>query len=190
MDEPLAAPAFAAQDFNAIKTSLDGIAASSQKVSKSLTSAFSSAVVSGKSFDQTLLGIGTSLSKIALNAALEPVQKGLSGALSSLFSGLSSGASASAGAAVTPFAEGGIVAQPTFFGSGGSVGLMGERGAEAIVPLARGPNGALGLAAPGGAQPMSVNVTIATQDADSFRRSSQQISTTLARAVARGQRGL
>ena len=42
---------------------------------------------------------------------------------------------------MAPFADGGVVASPTFFGANGSVGLMGERGAEAIMPLARGPDG-------------------------------------------------
>ena len=89
---------------------------------------------------------------------------------------------------VAPFADGGIVASPTFFGAGGSVGLMGERGAEAIMPLARGPNGQLGIAAQSASRPATINVTIATNDAESFRRSESQVAGALARAVARGQR--
>jgi len=82
------------------------------------------------------------------------------------------------------------VAQPTYFSSGGNVGLMGERGAEAILPLARGPDGRLGVAAAGQGGAMTVNVTISTVDAESFRRSQVQVASALARAVARGQRGL
>ena len=82
------------------------------------------------------------------------------------------------------------MAQPTFFGNGGNVGLMGERGAEAILPLARGPDGRLGVAASGQGGPVNVTVNIATGDAESFRRSQVQITSALARAVARGQRGL
>jgi phage-related minor tail protein len=66
---------------------------------------------------------------------------------------------------------------------------MGERGAEAVMPLARGPDGRLGVRG-GGARPVSVTVNIATPDADSFRRSEAQVAATLARAVARGRRGL
>ena len=66
---------------------------------------------------------------------------------------------------------------------------MGERGAEAIVPLARGPDGRLGVAG-GSGRPVSVTVNIATPDAESFRRSEAQVGASLARAVARGQRGL
>jgi phage-related minor tail protein len=47
---------------------------------------------------------------------------------------------------VIPFAKGGITDRPTYFPmSGGRVGLMGEAGEEAILPLSRGANGKLGV---------------------------------------------
>ena len=97
---------------------------------------------------------------------------------------------AAAGLLLERGAQGGVVAQPTFFASNGGVGLMGERGAEAIMPLARGPDGRLGVAAGPQGVPVSVTVNIAASDAESFRRSQVQITSALARAVARGQRGL
>lgn len=178
----ISAPAFAAQDLNLVKTTLDGISLSSDKVAKSLTNAFSGAIVSGKSFDETLRTITASLAKMVLNAGTQPITAGLSSLLSSSFSGLSN--------QVTPFAEGGIVSQPTFFGSGGAMGLMGEKGAEAIMPLSRGPDGRLGIAASGGSRGPTINVSISTPDAESFRRSEAQVTGALARAVARGQRSL
>lgn len=45
------------------------------------------------------------------------------------------------------FALGGVVAAPTLFGHGGRLGLMGEAGPEAILPLRRGRDGRLGVAA-------------------------------------------
>lgn len=52
---------------------------------------------------------------------------------------------------IKPFAMGGIVTKPTFFkyADGGSFnnGVMGEAGPEAIMPLKRGPDGKLGVAA-------------------------------------------
>lgn len=52
---------------------------------------------------------------------------------------------------VVAFANGGIVGGPTMFPMrGGNVGLMGEAGEEAIVPLRRGSNGRLGVEASGG----------------------------------------
>jgi len=167
-----------------VTTSLDAINISADRVAASLTGAFSKAATSGKAFDATLQGVLGNLSKMALNTALPPLQQGLSALVSAAFGG------DGGGPRITPFAQGGVVAQPTYFSSGGNVGLMGERGAEAILPLARGPDGRLGVAAAGQGGAMTVNVTISTADAESFRRSQVQIASTLARAVARGQRGL
>ena len=184
--DPLSSP-FAAGDLAQVGKTLDGLNISADKVAKSLTGAFASAIVSGKSFDKTLQGLALSLSKLALNAALKPLGDSLQSAVSGLFQG---SAPAAAPLPVTPFAEGGIVSRPTFFGSGGGLGLMGERGAEAILPLSRGPDGRLGLAAQGGPRAAAINVQITTPDVESFRHSQVQVAGALARAVARGQRGL
>ncbi len=58
------------------------------------------------------------------------------------------------------------------------------------MPLARGPDGRLGVRSGGGGRPLSVTVNVSTPDAESFRRSEAQVSAALARAVARGQRGM
>jgi len=56
-----------------------------------------------------------------------------------------------AGGNVVPFAAGGVVSGPTSFPmAGGRMGLMGEAGPEAIMPLARGPDGRLGVRSSGG----------------------------------------
>jgi phage-related minor tail protein len=91
---------------------------------------------------------------------------------------------------VMPFAKGGVVGAPAYFPLGRGLGLMGERGAEAVMPLARGPDGRLGVQAGAAARPASITVNISTPDAESFRRSEAQVSAALARAVARGQRGM
>lgn len=181
-------PAFVASDLQQIGAALDAIDLSAARVSKSLASAFAGAVIQGRSFEDTLRAIGVKLSTMALEAALKPAMQGLGSALSGAFSGgFGGGAQA---LPVTPFADGGVVAAPTFFGSGGGLGLMGEKGAEAILPLARGPDGRLGLATSASGGATSINVTIATQDAESFRRSQGQVEAALARAVARGRRSL
>ncbi|CAN0444218.1 unnamed protein product [Phaeothamnion confervicola] len=66
---------------------------------------------------------------------------------------------------------------------------MGEAGAEAIMPLARGRDGKLGVRM-GGGQGVNVTVNISTPDATSFRQSQSQIASVITRAVARGQRNL
>ena len=44
------------------------------------------------------------------------------------------------------------------------------------MPLARGPDGRLGVRSGGGGRPMSVTVNVSTPDAESFRRSEAQVS--------------
>ncbi len=51
---------------------------------------------------------------------------------------------------IVPYAKGGIVNQPTLFPFAKGIGLMGEAGPEAILPLKRGKGGRLGVAMQGG----------------------------------------
>ena len=67
---------------------------------------------------------------------------------------------------------------------------MGEAGAEAILPLRRGADGSLGVAASGSGSTQSIVFNVTATDAASFRKSEGQISAMLARSVARGRRGL
>ena len=56
-----------------------------------------------------------------------------------------------AGNNIVPYRKGGVVAAPTMFQYGGSkLGIMGEAGPEAILPLKRGSSGRLGVEMHGG----------------------------------------
>jgi phage-related minor tail protein len=181
-----AAGPFQTQDLATAKALLDQIAASGAKATSTLASGFQNASANGKTLNAVLLSVAQSLAKTAVTSGAQLLAQGISaGANAALGDAFSA-------APVAPFADGGVVASPTYFGAGGgSVGLMGERGAEAILPLARGPNGQLGVAAQDGARaPVAVTVNIAAQDVESFKRSESQIASALARAVARGQRNL
>lgn len=177
---------FQALDLKTTKALLKDINSVAASATKTLSSGLASAAVNGKSFDSTLASIARSLAKLGVNAGAQALTQGATSGLSALISGALGGG----GVSVAPFADGGVVASPTFFGANGAVGLMGERGAEAIMPLARGPDGRLGVAMQGASDPVAVTVNIAAQDIDSFRRSEGQIATALARAVARGRRNL
>jgi lambda family phage tail tape measure protein len=60
---------------------------------------------------------------------------------------------------IVPYAMGGIVDRPTLFPFAKGVGLMGEAGPEAIIPLKRGADGRLGVAGDGsGTTNVTVNV--------------------------------
>src|SRR3954469_4126731 len=162
----------------------------SNAFARAITSAFAQGATGAKSFDSVLKSLALRLSSLSLNVALRPVTGALTSGLTNLFSGLPAPtASAANEGPVQPFAKGGVIAAPSFFPLGGSrVGLAGEAGPEAIMPLARGPDGRLGVAASGAASNVTIN--IATPDADSFRRSETYLTGLIARAVARGQRGL
>jgi phage-related minor tail protein len=161
-----------------------------------MTRAFSQAVVGGKQLDDVLKGLALRLSSMAVTAAFKPIAAGLAGSINGLFEGLLKGGSgggdpkALAMGGIKPFAAGGVIGTPTYFPlTQGGVGLAGEAGPEAILPLTRGPDGRLGVASAGrgGA---SITVNIMTPDAESFRRSETYLTGQIARAVARGQRSL
>jgi phage-related minor tail protein len=161
----------------------------SESFGSQLTGALKGAAVSGRSLDDVLRRIGLNLAGMALEQGLRPLQ----GLTSSLFSGLFSGIGGLFGFAkggVVPFASGGIVSAPTYFPMGGGVGLMGEAGAEAVLPLRRGADGSLGVAAGKGHASVNLVFNVTTPDAPSFRKSEAQITGMLARAVRRGMRTL
>ena len=174
-----------------------------QRFGSTLTGALSSGSSSGRELSGILDRVGASLQASLGRSIGSSVTSGLTslvqGAAQSLFSTLgmmsfggllpfARGGVIAAGA-VQPFASGGVVSSPTYFPLRGGLGLMGERGAEAIMPLARGPDGSLGVRA-GAPAPAPVNVTIQATDLASFKRSEAQVSAALARAVARGRRAL
>lgn len=163
----------------------------------SLSRAFSSAIVRGQDLGDVMRGLAQQLSALALRAAMKPVTDGLAGAFNDMmigFRGLGQGVSAEAGlmSGLTPFARGGVIATPAYFPMpDGRTGLMGERGAEAVMPLARTADGRLGVAAGEtrrAGPPIVFNVT--ATDAASFRRSEAEVTALIARAAARGRRGL
>lgn len=163
--------------------------------SRAMTGAFTASVVGGKQFDDVLKSLTLRLSDMAVRLAFRPLEKSISGGIESLLSGLM-GSVGSGGlvqknamGAVKPFASGGVIGTPTYFPMmQGGVGLAGEAGPEAIMPLARGPDGKLGVTGNGGGN--SITIQIATPDLDSFRRSENYITGQIARAVTRGQRSL
>jgi phage-related minor tail protein len=172
---------------------MSNLAISANGFAGAMTRAFSQSVVGGRQFDDVLKSLVLRLSNMAVAAAFKPIASGIVGGLNSLFSGLFGGAvkSTQAAGGIKPFAAGGIIGTPSYFPlMAGGVGLAGEAGPEAIVPLRRGPDGRLGVAAGGAGAGTNITVQIMTPDAESFRRSESYITGQIARAVARGQRSL
>lgn len=82
---------------------------------------------------------------------------------------------------IQPFAMGGIVSQPTVFPFAKGIGLMGEAGPEAIMPLRRGRDGRLGVAGGGGGD-TTINVSVDAKGTNVQGDSGQGAA--LARAVS------
>jgi phage-related minor tail protein len=167
----------------------------SSSVSTSIRRAFEGVLFDGKRLSDALAGIGRSISGSVLNQALRPVQgaigsvvgKGVQSVLGGVLP-FAQGAAFGAGR-VAAFARGGVVDGPTQFPMRGGVGLMGEAGPEAIMPLTRGADGKLGVRAGGGGS-VQVTMNISTPDAAGFQRSQSQIAAEMNRAIARGRRNL
>lgn len=188
------ASATAAAD--ALSLKLGDLESGADAVARATTRAFTQAVSGGRQLDDVLKSLALRLSDLALKSALQPLTGGISSSLQTLVGlfgtlGGSTSLTAASGA-IKPFATGGVIGTPTYFPlASGGLGLAGEAGPEAIVPLARGADGALGIAASGGGGAATqVTVNIAAQDVSSFRGSEVYLTGQIARAVARGRRGL
>lgn len=183
----------------AANDSTKSLSTSANAFSRAISGAFAQGIVGAKSFDTVVKSLALRISSLSLNLALRPITNAFAGGLNQLFTGLTGAFAGTdrsgilthndAGQA-TGYAKGGVIASPTYFPlAGNSTGLAGEAGPEAIMPLTRGADGRLGVASAGGGA-ANVTVNIATPDADSFRRSDTYLTGLIARAVARGQRGL
>ena len=184
-------------ELQAVRSSMAAAGVEADGLSRSigwgLRRAFDGLVFDGMRLSDALAAVGRTMVNAAYGQAMRPVQNALGGLLSeglqSLMGGLlpfRDGAAFSQGR-VMPFARGGVISKATSFPMRGGVGLMGEAGPEAIMPLARGADGSLGVRA-AGARSVTVNMNITTPDVEGFRRSQGQIAAQVGRMIARGRR--
>ena len=166
----------------------------SSGIGSGLRQAFDGLVFDGMKLSDALKGVAQAMIDTVYNIAMKPVQNALGGlvanGLQNVLGGMmpfEKGGSFTQGR-VMPFAQGGIVSSPTSFPMRGGAGLMGEAGPEAIMPLARGADGRLGVQTAGGGRPITVVMNVSTPDVQGFQRSQGQIAAQAARALARGQR--
>lgn len=186
------------REMRAIKTTAEDF-------SKVLTGGLKLAVRDGRDLDAIFKRLALNLSQRVLSRSLNGLESLLSNSLSAALGGSKGFAAGgivpggTASGAIQPFAQpfamGGVVSRPSYFplpqgGSGGGIGVMGEAGAEAILPLARGADGRLGVRSGSAAGAVTITFNISTPDAESFRRSEMQLSKMVARAAGRGRRGL
>jgi hypothetical protein len=160
---------FTGREVNSLSTGIGG----------GLRRAFDGLAFDGLKLSDALRNVAKTMVDTVYNTALRPVQNALGGFVANGLNGLLS--------SVQPFAKGGVVSGPTNFAMRGGMGLMGEAGPEAIMPLARGADGRLGIQA-GGGRAVTVVMNITTPDVQGFQRSQTQIAEQASRALSRGQR--
>lgn len=152
--------------FAAAQRSLAAEASRSKGFMKDLgatfSSAFEDAIVNGKKFSDVLAGLASDIERMLTRRLItDPLMKGLDsmvlGPLSDMFGGLFANADGGvySGAGISAY-SGQLVSSPTVFPFAKGIGLMGEAGPEAILPLSRGSDGKLGVA--GGGSNVVVNV--------------------------------
>ena len=127
------------------------------KLGEGMADAFASAIVYGDNLGDSMKRLAQEImfayvKALLLKYVFGPMQNFLGG----LF-GLADGGVVSSGKLV-PMAKGGIVNSPTIFPMAKGLGLMGEAGPEAVMPLSRGPSGELGVKADASSAPVIINV--------------------------------
>lgn len=114
--------------------------------------------------DEAIRQLILRLADLALEAALSGIFGGSSnGGVFGSIAGAVFNAKGNAfqGGRVVPFASGGVVSSPTAFPMAGrNIGLMGEAGPEAIMPLTRTANGKLGVQSEGRGGVVQVVVSV------------------------------
>ncbi len=140
----------------------DGVAQAAESMRSAGKGLFSDWVTGAKSARDALSALAAKLADMLADSAFDMLF-GKGGSVGGLFDGLASlfgfaKGGVFSGGNVTAFASGGVVGGPTLFGMNGGLGLMGEAGAEAIMPLTRGPGGRLGVQAMGGGQAVRIVV--------------------------------
>lgn len=163
-------------------------------ISRGLRRSFDGLIFDGMKLSDALRGVAKTMIDTAYSAAIKPVTQQLGGLLAG-------GVQAVMGARlpfadgggfaqgrVMPFAAGGVFSGPHAFPMRGGMGLLGEAGPEAILPLSRGTDGKLGVRSGGQGRVVNVVVNVATPDVEGFRRSQTQIAAQMSRALGRGDR--
>ena len=108
-------------------------------------SAFENAIIEGENLRSVLAGLLEDIARIILRIkVVEPLVGIILEKLPFSKGGVIENGE------VKPFARGGIVNKPTIFPMATGLGLMGEAGPEAVMPLARTPSGDLGVKASAG----------------------------------------
>jgi len=169
-----------------LKTFGDGI--------KSLKESMADVVINGiKGMEDALVNFVTTgklsfrdfANTIISQMARIAIQQTITKPLTNFFTGLfNANGNAFVDGKVQKYAYGGIVNKPTFFPMANGMGLMGEAGAEAILPLRRGSNGKLGVESSGsGISNIVVNVDASGSSVEGDEKEGRALGLALSSAI-------
>lgn len=136
-----------------LKHKLGGVGDAAKKMKGEIGSALEDIILKGGDASEVISNLLASFASSLFQSGFDSLFPTLANAKGNAFSGGN----------IIPFASGGIVSGPTMFGMRGGLGLMGEAGPEAIMPLRRGSDGKLGVAAAHGGSAgggVAVHVTV------------------------------
>jgi len=163
----------------------------SETVGSELNSAFSDVLKGTKTVGEALRDFAQNvLIKIAEELFNKMITQPLVSSLGSALGGISlfsANGNAFNNSVVVPFANGGVVSSPQMFAfaNGGRLGVMGEAGPEAILPLSRGPGGKLGVHSFGGGSPVNVVVNNYSNEEAEVKQNGQNLEVIIGRVVSR-----
>lgn len=152
---------------------------------RDLSGAMRSLVVNGENLGDVLKGLAVSVADRGLQSALAPALGMVSQAVATSIPFANGGVISNQ--RVRAFANGGVVDSPTYFPMNTGLGLMGEAGPEAIMPLQRDAQGRLGVSSQA-AQNININMKVETPDVAGFHKSKAQIRNQIQRAMSRNGR--
>ena len=84
---------------------------------------------------------------------------------------------------IVPYASGGVIDKPVIFPMAKGIGLAGEAGPEAIMPLKRGKGGRLGVESSGGSTNIVVNVDASGSSVEGEEQQGRELGRAIASAV-------
>ena len=165
---------------DSIKTIQESMADVVVKGIKGMEDALVNFVMTGKlSFKNLANSIISDMARIAIQ---QTITAPFTGFIKGLFK--SADGNAFVNGKVQKYAYGGVVNKPTLFPMKNGMGLMGEAGAEAILPLRRGSNGKLGVQATGGGiGNIVVNVDASGSNVEGDQQQGRELGRVIAASV-------
>jgi len=179
-------------DISEFSKALSDMEKNSKKFGSTFASTISSAIRSGRTFEETLKSLALNLSGVALNAGLKPAEGLVSDFFSNSISGLTSSIGSSFGesANTIPFLSNGTSSKgAALLGGASNIGLTKRTGMDAGLPSSRSPRGQLEGTSYGGSHPVQITFNVTSPDVGGFKKSENQIAQMLAKTVGRSRRG-